>query len=65
MSKKAKVTIISDSRKKADVVIEKGGFLTFNSDTVVRIDDDDDHPCKATKLLLLKIRGSRNNDVTN
>ena len=53
----AKVTITKDSRKKADVILNNtNGTIEFSKDVIVRVDGDDDSPCKAAKLILAKIK---------
>ena len=56
-----KIKIEYDSRKKADLVIGKAGVITCesNKDIVVRIDDDDENPCKATRIILNKINAGQ------
>ena len=51
-----KIGIIYDSRKKADIIIGKAGILTSTRNLVVRVDDDDDKPCKATRIIINKIK---------
>ena len=53
----AKIIITNDSRKKCDLIIGKAGVITNDGqkNLVVRIDDDDDNPCKATRIIVGKI----------
>lgn len=54
----AKIIITKDSRKKCDIIVGKGGVITNggNKNIVVRIDDDDDKPCKFTRGLIMKVQ---------
>lgn len=53
----SKVTITKDSRKKADVIVDANtGNITFSKDVIVRTDGNDDNPCKAAKIVLMKIK---------
>lgn len=62
MSKK--IIITNDSRKKCDIIIGKGGIITSdsNKDIVVRIDDDDEKPCRATQIIVNKIKAGQRGD---
>jgi alcohol dehydrogenase class IV len=53
----AKVIITKDSRKKCDLIIGVGGVITTDSvkNIVVRVDDNDENPCRATLIVIDKI----------
>lgn len=53
-----KIIITKDSRKKCDLIIGKAGIISNGSgkNLVVRLDDDDKNPCKATRIILGKIQ---------
>lgn len=62
-NKKATVEFTKDNRRKADIVINKAGFIEFSKDVVIRIEDEEfDNPSKPTKLFKIKVR--RDNNVT-
>jgi len=52
-----KVIITNDSRKKCDLIVGKSGVITTDNakNLVVRIDDNDKEPCKATRVIIAKI----------
>lgn len=63
-SKKSKIEITKDNRKKADIIIKKGGFLEFNRNMVIRMDDEEfDNPCKASQILMVKLKRDNNVDM--
>lgn len=65
MAKKNKIVITNDGRRKADVIIGKGGNITFTKDTVVLIDDENVDAGSEKIVELLKVRikmGSKKDD---
>ena len=53
----AKVKFTYDSRKKCDLIVGKAGVITADGtkNIVIRIDDNDKEPCKATRVIISKI----------
>lgn len=59
MSRKSTVKIVKSGD--ADIVIKKGGLMDFNGSVTVKLEEGSD--CKATRMILGKIRNGGNKVV--